>query len=208
MQTRLKSSIARDGLIAVFLVAVGGCASTPEPVGFISDYSKLEKEGEGRLRYISADLKNYDSVIVDPVQMRTHRDPPVLKPKERAEVTSYFNEAFEKMLREKGFKLVSAAGAKTARVRMALTDVQKSKWYLNLHAGSKLTGAGLGGASMEGEIIDSVTGAQLAAVIQAGKGNQFELDTFDSLDDIKDVIDKWAKQAGERIDGLHGRTNK
>ena len=205
MQNCKTLSTARYGLIVAFLVAAGGCASTPEPVGFISDYSRLEKAGQGRLRYISKDLNNYDSFIVDPVQMRTHRDPPVLKPNERAEVTNYFHDAFTKMLGSKGYKVVSVSGPQTARVRIALTDVQKSKWYLNLHPGSKLTGAGLGGASMEGEVIDSVTGDQLAAAIKTGRGNQFELDTFKSLDDVKDVIDKWAKEAGKTLDELHGK---
>jgi hypothetical protein len=198
-------STARYGLIVALLVAVGGCASTPEPIGFISDYSRLEKAGEGRLQYVSTDLKNYDSFIVDPVQMRAHRDPPVLKPDERAMVTNYFHDAFTKMLSSKGYKVVSVSGPQTARVRIALTDVQKSKWYLNLHGAMKLTGVGLGGASMEGEVIDSVTGAQLAAAIKAGRGNQFELDTFKSLDDVKDVIDKWAKEAGKTLDELHGK---
>jgi len=33
---------------------------------------------------------------------------------------------------------------------------------------------------MEAEVIDSATGEQLAALVQAGRGNQFELDTFPS----------------------------
>lgn len=199
---------SRIGMIVAVLVVAGGCASTPEPIGFISDYAKLQKAGQGELRYVSPDLKNYDSFIVDPVQMRTHRDPPVLKPKERAEVTNYFHEAFTKMLDKKGYKVVTAAGPQTARVRFAITDVQKSKWYLNLYAPMKLSGAFTGGASMEGEVIDSVTGAQLAAAIKAGRGSQFELDTFKSLDDAKDAIDKWAKEAGESLDELHGKSEK
>ncbi len=51
---------------------------------------------------------------------------------------------------------------KPTRVRFAITDVQKSKWYLNLYAPMKLSGAFTGGASLEGEAIDSVTGVQLA----------------------------------------------
>lgn len=39
-------------------------------------------------------------------------------------------------------------------MRLALTDVQKATWWLNVMPTSKVTGAGVGGASMEGEVID------------------------------------------------------
>ena len=65
MQSNKTLPCVRNGLIIALLVAAGGCATTPEPVGFISDYSKLEKAGQGDLRWVSADLKNYDSFIID-----------------------------------------------------------------------------------------------------------------------------------------------
>ena len=45
-----------------------------------------------------------------------------------------------------------------------------------------------GGASMEMEVVDSVSGKQLAASVKKGRGNQFELDHFDELDDIMFLI--------------------
>jgi hypothetical protein len=195
-------SISYAGLVIGLIAAGSGCASTPKPTGFISDYSRLEKAGQGKLRYLSKDLRNYDSYIVDPVEIRMQRESAVLDSEERAEVANYFHDAITRVLRDHGYGVVTQAGARTARVRFAITDVQKSKWFLNLHPASKLTGVGTGGASLEGEVIDSVTGAQLGATIQAGRGNQFELDTFNSLDDVKDVIDRWAKEAGKRLDEL------
>jgi hypothetical protein len=189
------------GLLPV-LVAGSGCATMPAPSGFLSDYSRLEKTGQAKMGYLSSDLKNYDSFLVDPVQIRVERDPPVLKPEERAEVANYFRDAVMRVLRENDYSIVTDVGPQTARIRYALTDVQKSKWYLNLHFAMKFSGAFTGGASLEGEVIDSVTGQQLAAVIQAGRGNQFELDTFNALDDVKDVIDRWAKEASKRLEEL------
>jgi hypothetical protein len=84
-------------------------------------------------------------------------------------------------------------------VRVALTDINESTWWLNLHPASKISGVGTGGASMEGEVVDSITGRQLGAVIQSGKGSQFELDTFNRLDDVKDAINTWAENAGNRM---------
>ena len=55
---------------------------------------------------------------------------------------------------------------------------------------------------MELDVIDSVTGELLGSAIRAGKGNQFELDTFSKLDDVKDVIDQWAKTGIEKLNSL------
>ncbi len=51
-------------------------------------------------------------------------------------------------------------------------------------------------------------GKQLGAVVQSGKGNQFELDTFSELDDVKDVIDDWAEAAGKRLKELRERPER
>ena len=197
--------LTRYALLSLLgFVWLTGCATTPEPTGFISDYSRLEKSGSSAMRFMSPNLRDYDGFIVDPVQIRTRRNPPVLKPEERAEVAQYMQSSLEDLLRDRDYSLTNRSGVGIGRIRVAITDATKSKWWLNLHPGSKLTGAGTGGAAMEGEIIDSITGEQLAAVIQAGRGNQFELDTFSALDDVRDVIDKWAKAAGQRLDELRG----
>ena len=70
---------------------------------------------------------------------------------------------------------------------------------ISLSQASKLTGAGTGGASMEGEVVDSVTGKQLAAVVKRGKGSQFTLNVGSTAKDVETVIDQWAKEAEERL---------
>jgi hypothetical protein len=176
--------------------------------GFLGDYSKLRKDKDGALRYVNPELRTYSQFIVEPVQMRTQRTPPVLDPSQRAEVARYMRGSLRNVLSEGGFTVIERPGVGVALVRVAITDVQKSKWYLNLHPATKVTGAGAGGASMEGEVIDSVTGEQLGAVVQSGKGNQFELDTFSELDDVKDVIDRWAKAAAKRLKELRERSGR
>lgn len=203
-----RSYRGRTGGFYLITAAIGavaflaGCASPPPMTGFVSDYSRLQKTESGALRYISPELRGYTRFMVDPVEMRVDRQ--ALDPSERAEVARYMRDAFERILKKGGHEVMTQPGVGVARVRVAITDVQASKWYLNLHPAGKLTGTGTGGASMEGEVIDSVTGKQLAAVVKAGRGNQFELDTFSKLDDVKDVIDKWADEAAERLKELRG----
>ncbi len=187
-------------VLAVFGSALVGCKSTPAPptTGFLSDYSQLIAEENGKMRYVSGRLADYNAFIIDPVQLRTEGRADFDMEK-RAEVARYFRQQFIEVLQNNGYRVERSAGTRIARVRLALTDVQRSAWYLNLHPGSKLTGAGTGGASMEGEVIDSVTGEQLGAVVKSGRGNQFELDTFSGIDDVKDVIDRWAKEAEQTL---------
>ena len=127
------------------------------------------------------------------------KEEPVLKPEEKAQVMSYFHESFVKVLKENDYTVTDRAGVGVARVRMAITDIQESTWWANVHPGSKLTGAGTGGAAMEGEVIDSVTGEQLAAVVKSGKGSQFTLNVFSTVDDLKNLVDQWVKEAEERL---------
>ncbi|MHC5111987.1 MAG: DUF3313 domain-containing protein [Planctomycetota bacterium] len=198
-----------SGLFALMCFTVlTGCAPKAPITGYLSDYSNLRKDKDDALRFISPDLRNYNSFMIEPVQVRAQKDPPVLKPEERAEIAQYLKDALAKALKEAGFALAENPDVGVAIVRMAITDVDKSKWYLNIHPASKLSGAGAGGAAMEGEVIDSVTGVQLAGVVQATRGNQFDLTNFSGLDGIKDVVDRWAQRAGERLQELRERAEQ
>ncbi len=168
--------------------------------GFLSDYSRLTSVNDTRMRYIAPELSEYQSFIVDPVQMSTQMGE--LSPEERAEITLYFRDTLTGILRDRGYLITETPGVAVARVRIAITGVQDSTWWMKLHPGSNLSGAGRGGAAMEGEIIDSVTGAQLAGVVQSSSGSQFTVGNFSTVSDIKNVIDEWAKTACDRLDEL------
>lgn len=187
---------------ALSLAAVGCKSSAPPRTGFISDYSQLEKVDDQKSRFVSQKLAEYESFIVDPIQWRAKPEAdkePVLKPEEKAEVVNYFREAFIKVLQENDYTVTDKTGVGVARVRLAVTDIHESTWWANVHPGSKLTGAGTGGASMEGEVIDSMTGEQLAAVVKSGKGSQFTLNIGNTAEDVENLIDQWAKEAEERL---------
>ena len=196
-------------LAAFFLI---GCAAPPPPrTGFISDYSRLEPDGDNRAIYLAPELKDYRAFIIDPVEVREVKDPPVLTPKERAEVADYLREAAARALQNAGYAQDPGTGtgsARVLRIRLALTDIHRTTWWLNLHPGSKATGAGAGGAAMEAEALDATTGQQLAAAVLSAKGNQFEIDTFSKLDDVKDVIDQWAREAEKRLTELRAKAEE
>lgn len=189
-------------LVSVAGLVLTGCtASISERTGFLSDYGSLEKTESNRMRFVSAELGSYEAFMVDPVEFRFEGD---LKAEHRASLAEHTRTRLVTELRANGVEVVDEPGVDTARVRIALTDIAKAKWYLNLHPVTKATGAGLGGASMEAEIIDSVTGEQLAAVIRSDYGNRLEFDVFSTLDDARDAIDAWAKEAAAHIAELRG----
>ncbi len=195
-------------LCTLFALLASGCASMPEPQGFLSDYSRLEKTGATRMSYLSPDVREYNAIVIEPVQYRFNSDKKVITRKQETEIAKYFRTAFQRVLREKDFRIVDDNGEGVARLRAAITGIQKSRWYLNLHPVSKLAGFGVGGASMEAELIDSLTGDQLGGVMAAAMGSQFEFDHFKPLDDVEDVIDAWARWLGSRIDELRAEARQ
>ena len=57
---------------------------------------------------------------------------------------------------------------------------------------------------MEGEVVDSVTGEQIAAVIRWGSGSRLLRAGFTHTGDAKILMNRWAKDLRERIDEEHG----
>jgi hypothetical protein len=188
-------------VLCLFLVLPACAAKAPPPSGFLSDYARLEKVDQSRLRYVSDDLAAYDAYLIDPVAIRVLNAG--LSDAERSEISRHFHDTLVRILTAHGHMVAEAPGPRVARVRVALAGATETVWIFNLHPAMKLSGIGAGGAAIEGEILDSVTGEQLAAWIHAGRGSQFELDTFDSIDDIKDVITRWTEEAVTRLDELH-----
>lgn len=205
---RLNQNIFFVLLVATSLLSAGCSAQKSVSVGFISDYSNLEPTGDKSMRYLAPDnaLAGYSSFIIDPVKIHFHAqakgtDTP------RADVENlaiYMRGALVDAIADK-YKVVSRPGPGVARVRIALTDVKKSSPALNVLPQTKLVGMGLGGVAMEGEIVDTQTGRQLAALIESRLGERISLDGLSKWGDAKAVIDGWAERFRERLDEAHGQ---
>lgn len=185
--------------LLVFVALVAGCASKPAltQTGFLSDYSQLEPVDSDRMRYESPAATQYHSFVVQPVQILVPAG--TFDSDEQAELAQYFRQAFEDAIADSGYAIANSPGTGVASVRLALTDVATSTWWKKIHPVSRAIGAGTGGGAMEAEVVDSVTGDQIAAVIQAGSGNQFRLTNFSTIADVKSAIDGWARIAAQRL---------
>ncbi len=191
-------------------VLAAACATVQNPgqAGFLSDYSKLEAIDDNHLSYDSGKLGNYSTFIIEPVAMlyRQPEEERVFTDEELEDLKAHFKTAISEALTgDGGFQIVEAAGPGTARLRVAITDVDDTVGALNVAITTKITGAGLGGAAMEGELLDSVTGEQLRAASRWGSGSRVLRAGFTHTGDAKILMDRWAKDLRESLDAAHGR---
>lgn len=195
---------------AIIAAMAAGCATIDDPgqKAFLSDYSKLVEIEENHLAYHSGNLGNYSKFIIEPVAMlyRQPEEKRIFDDEELEDLQAHFATKVRKALTEDdGYQIVDAPGAGTATLRIGITDVDDTIGVLNVAIYTKITGAGLGGAAMEGELVDSVTGEQIGAVIQWGSGSRVLRAGFSHTGDAKLVIDRWAKDLRKLVDAAHDR---
>ncbi len=102
-----------------------------EQSGFLADcsVSREGKEGETNLVYWDegADFKAYDKIVVDSVTswLAADADLKNASPEERRQLANEFHAAIIKEM-EADFKIIDSIEPGTLRVRIALTDAEKS----------------------------------------------------------------------------------
>ena len=188
----------RLALFAVALVAAGplsGCKGLKlRESGYLSDYSKLEKESDERLIYMNPgiDPVTYQRFIVEPVAVNLEEDREgTFNAEELEELAEYFYTVMVEHISTR-HKVATRPAPGIATVRISLTDIKTSTALLNILPHTRLSGAGRGGAAFEAEVIDSTTGVQIAAVVRKTKQGAFSGGGMSKMSDAKRAIDKWA----------------
>jgi hypothetical protein len=205
-------------IMATLVLGLAACSppvKEPERTGFISDYSNLEIEKDEKIEltedeayfYISDKLVNYRSFLIEDIVMLYKADPDKrqFEPEELDELLAYAHEQLERVLNEGDvFSVATEPGEGVARMRLAITDVDATIGALNVTSYTKVTGAGLGGAAIEGEIVDAMTGEQLGATIRWGGGSRFGRAGYTKLGDAKIILKRWADHLRDHLDEMHG----
>jgi hypothetical protein len=198
-------TIVTISVLAVTMLVLGGCGSgQQEEVGFLSDYSKLMKESDSILRYVNQKkVGNYSAIIVDPVEVHLQskakaKDEAKLTQQQIEDLANYFQDAIVREIAKSGKKIAYQPGPGVARLRVALTDIEKSD-AISMLPQASLAGVGIGGASVEAELIDSVTEEQLAVTVQSRTGSRVPFSTLGDWTAAKQVMDKWAKEMSKRL---------
>jgi hypothetical protein len=63
-----------------------------------------------------------------------------------------------------------------------------------------LLGAGIGGSSMEAEVVDSISGKQIGAVLESAKGGRIPFTNLGDWSAAKSVMDGWAERFQKRLE--------
>jgi hypothetical protein len=213
METRMR---ARGLLLAAALtIGATGCGLEAKRSGFLSDYSQLQPSDkfEGTMIYWNPakPLKVYDRFLVEPVVVHFAPDAKGggIDPETLNELAAYFHEETVKGLTESGYTVVKAAGPGVLRVRAAITQVDKTVPVANIHPAMKMSGLGLGGASMEAEGTDSQSNDRVFAVTDSRKGSRLDITGgLQWYGNAKGVMAEWAKRFVARVDEAHGKTPK
>jgi len=190
--------------IALMAAQCGCSAKLGRQTGFLSDYSKLERQSDVSYRYVGPKIGRYSKFIVDPAKTHFHGSSKAseLSEQELTDLRSYMHTALVNAISD-GYTIAYRPGPGVARMRIALTDLKKSKIVQNIWPGSKLAGTGLGGASLEAELVDSRDGTQIGAVVESQLGDRLSLEGLSTWGDAKSVMDDWAKRLRERLDEAH-----
>jgi len=190
-------------------VMLGGCAKKAQEVGFLSTYKNLEPVSDNTLRYIGPRVGQYSKFIIDPITVKCYDKETAekVKPEDVAHLQEFL---YSEIIKDKPdrYEIVTTPGPGVARMRIAITNLEKSTPALNILPWTKLTGVGLGQTSAEMELVDSMTDIQLAAAITSDTGSRFSLSGLSAWGDVEAVMKDWAKKIWMRVDEAHGITEK
>ena len=203
-----KTSVLMVAAVCLMLMQFGCGSKDVSQTGFLTDYSRLEKKSSSSLRYINKGaLDNYSSFIADRVEVHFHKGAKAIEERTKGkltqqkidDLTNYMHAKILEAVRESGNRVAYQPAAGVARLRLALTDIDRST-AASLLPQAKLAGAGIGGASMEAEIIDSMTGEQIGAVIESRIGSRIPFSNLGEWDAAKQVMDDWTKKLQKRLE--------
>ncbi|HAL45023.1 MAG: hypothetical protein A2Y12_17545 [Planctomycetes bacterium GWF2_42_9] len=194
-------------------VLCGGCWESSSETGYLSDYSNLQEVSgiasvEGStFRYSdtsSVFVKGkYNAFILDPVIVQFQQDSKAalsqskgkLKSQDVNDLIAYFYSAIIDAVNDSGYKIVYRAGAGIGRIRVAITELTKTNIvFAAVPTARVTTGLGRGGAAIESEMVDSVSGKQILACMESTPGSRIPFTGLSDWGGAKHAMDEWVSQ--------------
>ena len=196
-------------LIPVSMLLAAGCATVgPPPVsGFLTDYTGFTSDpSDASLLWWERDdfdWTRYRGLIIDPVSVYYHpeaRDREIL-PDELKKLTDEFRASVVEQL-EGAYAIVVDPSPDVLRVRCAITDVVPVRPALNAVTGAVgFVAIDVGGASIEVEFLDSVSGERLAAGVDRKLGSMLGGPaSLARLGQARAAFDDWARELREALE--------
>ena len=209
-------------MIGFALMLCAGCASAPKETGFLNGYYKDLQPGpkDGvKQRWLKpgVDFAKYNKFMVDSVifYYADDSEDKGIDAEQMKELTDAFNQEIVNALQDK-YPIVADPGPDVARLRIALTNVKKSKPVISVVTSvvpvglainlvkKGTTGAwtGSGATSAEFEALDSMTNEVIAVAVDEQTAGFTE--RFSRLGSAKDAFKFWAERIRKFMDESRG----
>ena len=199
----------KNVIVIISILFLSGCSGLGgQNSGFLDDYSQLRPsshiDGARVYQNPKKNITDYNNFMIEPVRVQfiKSREKVAIDPEKLSELTRYFRNKMEKELRSGGYRVVNSAGNDTLIFRIAIVDIKKAIAALNIHPATKMSGAGLGGAAIEAEGVDTM-GNRIFAFTHSKKGNRMSLTAgLSAWGHAEQAMDFWAKKTVERLDEI------
>ncbi|MDP8265012.1 MAG: DUF3313 family protein [Candidatus Aceula lacicola] len=190
------------------LIFIVGCAThKPAVLGFLSSYELMKESpiAEGLFFYKdpSINIQKYKKVIVEPVLI--FEEKPKLNKYEIDRLSTYFQDEL-KIAFSRGYVVSDSFFSKDVLYIRSVIKVWPSEPILNIHWSTTLPGIGIGGASMEMELVDGQTDKTILEFMKSEKGDRFKkIDGLSKWTHTKKVLKDWASEIKSIFDGFQGK---
>jgi hypothetical protein len=203
-------------IIAGILPCIYGCWDSASNTGYLSNYSKLQEvsgleavDGSTfRYNNSSAVKGEYQGLILDPVIVKFQIESKAaiaeskgkLSKNDVNDLLDYFYSAIIDAVNDSGYKIVYRPGIGVARVRVAITDLRKTNIVFAAVPTARITtGFGTGGAAIESEMVDSVSGNQITACVESKPGSRIPFTGLSKWGGAKYAMDTWVSQFKKQL---------
>ncbi|MCK4881590.1 MAG: DUF3313 domain-containing protein [Candidatus Omnitrophica bacterium] len=205
-----------------FIFALTGCAAKEVKLtetGFLSSYSDLEPDMDSQGMYVYRNpnvniAERYSQILIAPVQFKLDFavKADTISDGDRNKLADHFYQELKAGL-EKKHTITGSPGEDVLLLRVAVTDILPNTVWLNIHWSTTLIGGGIGGASLEAELVDSITGERMMSFVDARRGKNITQKLtvpnyakgLTKWGHTKGVLKVWADIIVENLDQLRER---
>ncbi len=189
------------GVILVGLIALQGCAKPAGRSEFLASSVKLTQcpESKEKLWWERSGFNwhAYKHVMIDPITVAGDAagGKNAINHDELDELHHYFLASVTEKLAPE-FTIVKEPGPDVLRIRPAITRIDRANPLLNVvTTAAVFIPLDMGGASIEVEFLDSMTGERLAAMVETKSGTPFQIiASLNTFGHAKNAMDDWASE--------------
>jgi len=225
----LKSFMLAAALVAVLSNSYAFAGSEPAQSGFLSSYAGFKDGPDGGVDKIwtnpnfqfPKDLARFNAFYFDPIAVHLSKEGAQrgVNVMELAELANKLRSSLITELKKGGYMVVTQPGSGVLRFMIALTDVEPSNAVMDTITSivpfarvfsfiKSETGGEhsfVGSASVEGVIIDGLSGETLIAFVDKQSGDKGIFGGVDSMEDVNDAFIFWSTRLRKVLDQAHGK---